>query len=485
MRAFIESIFGPDRELPRWLRCVLWASLAVLVIAYFSAAVEHGKTQNTIYDRNDQRVYMDYARNMRETRYDVFVTRMRMPMFMGLLSLAATPQQSDEDFFPVAQKFSIGLSLVCLGALFFALRRWLGTGIGWCFVLTAAGQVYLYRAPYVQPELTLTTIITITVAWLAYTLRNPKWQNALVTGLLLCAWFFTKASAQIALGLFGAFLGLKWLLASHGKKMPFIVCGLVTLAAYLVPMSPYLWTSYKLFGDPFYNVQGKYYMWCNESDNETVDRKQDEKHMLQKAGLDRNLDILMDIPKLNNTEFRAKYKDLNVDPDALRKLVQNLPSAGRYWREHSWKEVEQRLSNGMRLMFRAAFNEYTALYFMIAVWAGIALWAMALHWPEALAGLLRWRWELFFVTVLVASFAYLFGWFVPLKAGPRLINSVALVPVFFAAALTHHLLRGKTTRVLGSELSVEKLFVFAFVIGWAVLTIFDVPPNLQQEYFGG
>ena len=97
--------------------------------------------------------------------------------------------------------------------------------MGLCLILVAAFQLYLLRAAYVQPEILLTTIITITIAQLIETLRNPRWWNAVLSGLLLCAWFLTKASAQGDLGLFGVILIAKWLSAGRGRRRPYFVAG--------------------------------------------------------------------------------------------------------------------------------------------------------------------------------------------------------------------------------------------------------------------
>jgi len=461
MKSFLESIFGADRALPGWLRTMLWLALALLVLGYAGAALEHGKKCNLVPESNDQMVYMKYASGMVETNYDMFVSRMRMPMYMWLLSLAATPNQTYTDFFPVAQAFSVVLSLVCLGVMFMALKRWLGNAMGICFTLAAAGQLFILRASYVQPELVLTTIITITVAWLAYAMRNPNWQNGALCGLLLCAWFLTKASAQITLFLFCFFLGAKWLTAKRGGKMPFIICALATVTLFLVPILPYLWNSYKIFGEPFYNVQGKYFMWASVAEGKAIAKKEDEKHWLQSLGLDRGFD--------------------NVTPEIRARL----PGAGKYWREHSMNEIEQRILRGMDLLWKAAYPQYTSLWLMLLIWAGIALSAMAVNWPVALAALLRWRWELLFVSVLLAAFVVLFAWFVPLRAGTRLITSVSLVPIFFAAAATHLCLRSRVISCCGMTLSLERILAFFYVLGWGALTLMDVPPSLSAGYFGG
>ena len=700
MRSVLESLFGHNRKTPLWLRAILWLVLAALLAQYALSAARHGREHNLNLDYNDQKVYMNYAMYIAERGWDVFVTRMRMPLYMWILAPASRPNLTTEQFFPIAQHYGVGLSLVLLAAMFFTLWRWLGTWIGIAFIFVAGAQVYMLRSTYIQPELTLTTIITITVAWLAYSLQHPSWRTGLLSGLLLCLWFLTKASAQAVLGLFGLFLGWKWLLAPKGQKMPYIICGLVTLVGYFLPMSSYLATSYKYFGDPFYNVQGKYYMWAQDVD---------EKHLLQKTGLDRNLDYFTvtsggdrvlvtmtgnqdikevvispelaepdQIPRLQSLISAAVHDALlkskggpvsssgeddddtkpppgspsaqessgkvtvsaanplqltaiHIDPDLVKphdaKLLEDLtlqafqqallrkgvvvtannkrqiqsleigtdladkdrasevskllsaatrqvmnqaksaspatpsaafsqpmegsakdgavtvafaaprrvsavhiiktdllpanhasmvehqyksalqhaleipelPSFGKYWREHPWRTASQdrgsknlrkigikdRLDHGIYLMFSDAFTEYLGYYYLVGVWTCAALLALALCWEQGWPLLWRLKWELLFAIVVVTAFSYLFGWFIPIKAGPRLINSVGIIPLFFAAALTHRLLKDRSVRWLGAELSVEKLTATALLLFWVAVTLYRTSWDLQFGYFGG
>ncbi len=459
MKAFIESILGHGQPVPRWLRVLTGAALLALALWYAGAALGHGRMNNLIMDHNDQRVYMNYAKSFASPSFDGFIPRMRMPLYPRILSLAARPGMNVEHFFPVAQAFNIVLSLACLLVLFLFLRRWMGDWLGLCFCLVVAFQAYILRAGYVQPEIILTTIITLTCAQLVETMRRPVWWNAVLAGVLLCAWFQTKASAQGALAIFLAVLGMKWIFAGKGRRWPLARAAVIVLLAYMLPMSSYLVTSWKVFGNPFYNVQSKYYMWC-EPPAPGKDDDDDEKHMLQKLNLDYNLN--------------------NLPADLTQ-----LPSMERYLKQHTFEDIKARERKGLWSMFKFAFIEYPLLCFMLAVWAAIAVWAISRRWRDAAKDTLVCFWEIAFLVILVTVFVYLFGWFTPLKVGTRLIFSISLIPMFFCAAVAHHYLKDESETIAGVKISMEKLLAFGFLIFWAVATVMQVPDDLFLGYFGG
>jgi hypothetical protein len=461
MKEALLSIFGFERKAPLWFAALVVGAVIAFGWWFATAAIQHGKEKNTVPEYNDQRVYMNAARVMRETNYSTFTARMRMPLYMWILSPVATKWQLIEDFFPTARVFNIFWTLGLLVSLYFVARTRMGNWLALAFCLMAAGQFYVLKAAYVQPELTLATVIVITCFQLVETLQRPTHKNALISGLLLCVWFLTKASAQIALGLFGLMLGVKFLFAGRGKRMPYITAGLITLAAYVTPMSPYLWNSYKVFGDPFYNVQGKHYMWASVADKETVDRKEDEKHWLQGLGIETSL--------------------ANLKPEDKERL----PTAAKYFREHSLQSIQDRLLKGMDMMFTMAFNDYAALHYFIALWCGLTLFLLTWRWEKTVHGFFRWFWEIIYVVVLLCSFCVLYGWFVPLQVGPRLLLSVTLVVPAFCMAIAYQWLRDAPLKIGGTRLAWDKIVATLFILLWARVTWVQAPSDLMMSFYGG
>lgn len=433
---------------------MVWLAVVALAVWYVRAAVSHGLARNTLMEYNDQRVYLNYAHSFATSGFDFTTPRMRMPLYGGVLSLAVHDNLEEYDrskFFLEAQKFNVGLSLVCLVVLYLFLRRWLGDWFGLCLILVAAFQLYLLRAAYVQPEILLTTLVTLTIAQLIETLRNPRWWNAVLSGLLLCSWFLTKASAQGVAGIFGAILIAKWLTAGRGRRLPCFIAGVLVLAAYVLPMSPYLYTSWKTFGSPFYNAQSKYYMW-----GET----EAEKHYVQSLHLDANL-----------TRLPADRSEL--------------PGARKYWREHTPDQIKARIYKGMNTMFKLAFIDYPLLYFMLAFWAGVMIWAFCRRWPDGVIALWNWKWEALFAAAFLGGFTLLFGWFTAIKVGPRLIVSVTVAALFVCVAASRWLLRDEVEMMGGVPVSLEKLVAAGFLAFWTLATLMQAPADLAVGFFAG
>lgn len=497
MFSALLDAFAPGAKLPRWATGLI---LLVLVGAgwfYVERAVKHGYEVNVklqramdtevkdrfngdeaaaakanrpvnAYDLNDQRVYMNYGKGLRESNYEMFITRMRMPLFMYLLSTTADstlrPQDPEglkkfyNEYFPVARAFNIGLSVVLLVGLFFALRHWLGNWMGLAFCLIVAFQLFILKAPYVQPEVLVATLIVVAVAWIVRTLQDPKWWHALIAGFCLCAWHMTKANALVALAAAGGVMGLQLIFASNKRRIAILIAGPVMVLGYMVPISPYLYTSYKTFGNPLYNVQSMYYMWATDVD---------DKHDMQGMGLDRSLESV------------DKDGDGKVDnPDEL-------PSARKYFREHSLESIERRVERGVVMMFNNALAEYPPFFVMLLLWGALMLMAMAVNWEQASLGLLKWKWELLYVAGLMTAFCYLFGWFTTLKVGPRLVNSISLVPLLFCMAVVHGLLKDMPVRLAGRTFSLEKLLVAGFLVVWLGFTALHLADDLNGGYFAG
>jgi hypothetical protein len=230
------------------------------------------------------------------------------------------------------------------------------------------------------------------------------------------------------------------------------------LIGYLLPMTPWLMASYKYFGDPFHNTQSKYYMWATDVH---------DKHRMQAIGLDRNLG-----------EF-DKDGDLKVDNP------ESLPGPGKYWREHSWDHIKSRIFRGTTMMFVNCFEEYTAIHWVQMLWAGILVWAAARRWGDLVEAWARWKCEILYVVGLLTIFTLLFGWFTPLKVGPRLLNSISLVPVAFCMAGARWLLRDDAVTVRGTAISTEKLLALCFLATWFALTAYALPSDLENGYFAG
>jgi len=451
MAPFFQQLLAPGTRLPRWFMAVVLTGAALMAWWYWTAAVQHGDLRNRDWNANDQRVYMNGASSMVSSNYTYSVSRMRMPGYMVMLSTVADPGVDYDAFFPKAKRFNVAVSLVCLVALFFSLRPWLGTGLTWCLVLVAAMQLYIFRAAYVQPEITLITLTVVGMALLVEVMRAPTWWKAVLAGLVCCLWYMTKASAFVAIVCFMAALAAKLIFSGREKWKSYLLALVLVPFAFMAPISPYLMKSYREFGSPFYNAQSNHFMWVEDGD---------AKHLIQRSGIDKHLE------------------------DADLGSLKELPTLKKYWASHTWKHITDRLCEGSADMMQMLMQDYTLLTYFILLWFGIMLWAISRNFDAAVT-LAREHWqEVAYVAGLVVLYTFLFGWYTALKVGPRLIASVSLIPIFFCMLVTHHFLENETEEIFGTKVSAEKLLVGLFVVIWAVATVLHVPPNLALGQFG-
>ena len=441
MKRFLETIFGPAGVPPRWLFFVVAALVGLGVVGFWNIALKHGALHNVDPELNDQSVYFHIGQNLKSTHYEYMVPRMRMPLYGYYLSLFLDGNETDEQAFAISMRANIGLTIACALAMTLAFRIWLGWGYASAVGLLSAGTWLIERAAYVQPEVLLATLIGVTCAMLAETLRAPAWWKALVCGLLIATWHMTKASGPLILVLFFTAWSVKVILPGSTPRRVLMAVVPVVIAGFLLPISPYLMTSWRVFGSPFYNTQSKFFFWC-ESDA--------EKHALQ------DLDVHRRRPT----------------PDELAYL----PSASKFFAKHSLADVRNRLTKGFGGMMTRLRKQHPELIAAEKM-AAVLLIGSVLVWRRRAWQLVRERpAELLFVCMVVGGFASLFAWMHHMKTGPRMIASIHLVPLFFCVAWMREIQRGATISVCGMTLSVERLIAgcimlpVAFWLGWRVIT---------------
>lgn len=451
MPAFLRTLLSPDTKLPRWGYLVLAMCGALLTWYYWTAAVEHGDHANTVVVENDQRVYLNAANNMVRLKWEYSTPRMRMPLTCLMLTPIADPDKTADEIFPTARRYSVFVSLVCLAGMSVALLPWLGGWLTACFAAVAGAQLFILRASYVAPELLLISLTVIAIALVVEVLQRPRWWTALLAGLALYLWYMTKASAMLALAGFVGAVTVAFLFAGKGKRKPYAIAAVIVLGSFFLPLIPYLVESKKVFGSAMYNAQSRYYMWCQDAE---------EKRFLQKNRIDVTL--------------------VTFTPEQL----ENLPSASKYFREHDANHIINRVKVGMYIMFKDVLEEYPSTFFMLFTWMGIAMWATARTFRRTVDGVKKNWVSVVYGGVLMLLYCMIFGWFVVLEVGPRVILSVCLIPLFFSMAITHYNLRGEVEVIRGTRVSVEKLVALLFLVAWGIFSFFQVRWDLATGYFG-
>jgi hypothetical protein len=450
MKRVIESIFAPEARLPSWWKALISLLLIGLAVCFWLAASSHGEHINRDLSLNDQKVYMNLGSSMKDTNYEFFIPRTRMPLYMAYVSLFYETGTPVENFFPIAKRANIALCLVCVSLLAIGLRFWLGWGLGVVAALLSAFTWFVEKAGYVQPEALLATLIGFTCAMLAELMRKPTWWKAVIAGVLLAGWHMTKASGPVILGIFFIAWSIKMILPGGTRRKSLLVSAAVLLVSFTLPVLPYLAATAKMFGSPFYNTQSKYFFWCTSAA---------DKHAVQVLEID--------------------YRP----PTAADVAV--LPSAKKYFEKHTLKDVEKRIKKGTLIVLRGAHTQHPELFFALSLGGCLLLGSAALRPRKAWALVKDRPAEFAFVAGVITAFVLLFGWMQPLHIGPRMITSIHLVPLFFSLLWTRELIRGEVWSVSGMTLSVEKVLIGCvlmptlLILGYSVLFI-----QMPAFYFG-
>jgi hypothetical protein len=344
------------------LSAVLVAGLAWF---YLAGATEHARRVNTFKARGDQSGYLGdaeavYANWHGKTPPLLIGERNRMPLYAAFLALSYSPAISDDQFFVVAKRWNIRLSLVLLALIGVILSRFLPPLPAANLLLIVAFGYFVFKAGYAQSELLFyflffaAFVLLFQVLGSAERLAGLTWQ-APAAGACAALAHLTKAAMLPLMAVFlaacavGALPGKP---ASRRAWLPTLVAAAVVAAVFLAVLSPYLRTNKQVFGRYFYNVNTTFYIWYDDWPKASV-----------------------------GTILHGDGVGWPV------MAAEELPSASRYWREHTIRQIAARVAAGFGDMVERSYKtfwyfNYVALYLAFAA-------ALVLTQPAACAGLLH------------------------------------------------------------------------------------------------
>ncbi|MGC4084540.1 MAG: hypothetical protein QM736_21100 [Vicinamibacterales bacterium] len=254
----------------RAARIVLFLGLAWF---YVTAAGAHATRMNVMKSRGDQTGYLVDAKRVYANWHGqspayLIGERMRMPVYAGVLALAYSPTLTDDDFWLVARRVNIWLSLALLVVLGIVFARFLPPLVSTNLTVIVAFGYFVFKAGYSQPELLFYTLFFLTFLTLCVLLEEhrPVACLALATlgGVLAGVTHLTKAVMPPFLGVYAAvFLFAEWMARRERRETArtrLIALGMLG-AVFLVVVSPYIVTSKRLFGEYFFNHNTTYYIW--------------------------------------------------------------------------------------------------------------------------------------------------------------------------------------------------------------------------------
>lgn len=447
----------------RSVRRSVWVLLAIavgvgLAIVYWRGAQQNLIRVNTDPGQRDQNAYIGYAEDLLNEDYSHVGNRNRMPVYSFLLSFALNPAELREVAFVRAKYFSVGLSLALLaaiGALFFRSFSPLEAST---LLLITAFALYIFRAAYVQPELLYYTLVAFLFVSMLRYLTRPSIGLAVAIGVLAGLAHLTKASVLPGLVLFllvafGWGLGRALRDARRTRGVPIesfshAVNLALVVGFFLLTVFPYIKNSWYRFGRPFYNVNSTFYVWY---------------------------DTWEEVERGTKTQGdRSGWPDMPAS---------QIPSYGKYIREHTPGDMVGRLLHGASLTIDEAVGSYGYAKYIVLFSLALLL-ALGLNRRRLGDGFRRYPQVAIFLIVYFVAYAVLYAWFAQIVDGNRLVLAL-LAPLLLSLAYgIRFALHDRNFECLGRRVSLLNL-VYALFLVVVVLDIRAVTTYRILSMFGG
>lgn len=451
------------------IRKLLLIIPAVLILAfcYHAGASMHSRSMNMQRVRADQSGYLWDAVAIYQGRHGgpetLIGERNRMPVYPWLLSWLYDPAMSPDEFFEVAKRWNIWLSMVLLGLLAAIAFRRLPPLIALNFVLVVAFGYYIFKAGYAQVELLFYFLffLTFLASWRllrAETTAATLTYGVLAGGLTALS-HLSKASMLPFAGILLVVLGLRAvspilargaavIRSDRSRQVMMRAAGVaVFLVCFLVVLWPYISNSKKHFGHYFYNVNSTFYVWYDDWPAASMGTYQD-----------------------------GDGKGWPTTPP------DKLPSMGKYLREHSVGQIASRFLNGFEEMVTVSYTrlwyfKFTAMY---AVFTAVLIGTGR----EQFAALVRRQPYVFlFMLLYGAGYAAAVAFYQPISGTSLRMLLAHLAPFLFvvSALSAHPSFRGLQWSVAGATfrpihfhvlMLVTIAFDMAFVLPWRLMADF-------------
>jgi len=432
-------------------------AVALLLLLFWAGAMRNSRLVNTDPKKSDQGSYIEYAIKLAETDRQWVGNRNQMPLVPALYSFFYRPEMDQRTFFETGKRLNILFTMgVCLLLAALYLRLFPPHAALNLALITAFCHL-IFRAPYFKAEVPYYFLITLAFLAGAYAVRRCELRWAAAFGLLCALAHYCKASTQPILAVFVAVLAARQIFAFRGARdasappprrrwMPSL-CILATLAVFLGLLAPYLIQSKRVYGRYFYNVNSTFYVW--------YDSWQEVKRGTRAAG-DR-----VGWPKL--------------PPDQI-------PSARKYFREHTPGQIAGRLLKGAALQTKNLIGAHGSFKYLLlaALCAGTLAWQ---HRRELRARLAPVAWPILFAVGYVGLTFAATAWYSPLADGSRFVMALYL-PLLVCGFWLVTRLPDATVRIAGRPASVATTFQRVVTL----ILLIEIPFNLivrLADEFGG
>ena len=389
-----RRFYSQIRMLDQKYKITLFLIMALFVLVgvqYFWQVNRHSQDVNREPQFSDQRSYLRIAETAYQTDFQYKGDRNRTPLFPYLLAVFYKPEMTELDFFRRSQQVNIYLSLILLIGVFLSTRKFIPTGQSVLLTLIAAVSLFIYKASYVQPELLFYFLNYVSFILMTWMLVKPSLWLAAATGLSLALAYLAKASILPALALFlivyivqQFFLWNKERVIKHDSnaKPGFlryrVSSGVLLLVVFLTLLSPYLLENKRLFGSYFYNVNTTFYAWFDSWEQAAEGAKS----------------------RVDDQGW------LDMPPDQI-------PSMGKYLRDHTPQQIYRRFINGFQSESAVLRKPYGRFNFP-AIYSFVLLVFCLYNIRLSLKLSRRYIFLLVFALAYFGGYMVMFAWFAPI-----------------------------------------------------------------------
>ena len=288
-------------------------------------------------------------------------------------------------------------------------------------------------------------------------LRKPSWQLGVLTGIIAGFTHLTKASVLPALALFLLVFVAQsiWRIYEDrgvASRTPRSIAAsflpaILVAAFFLATIFPYISESKRIFGHYFYNVNSTFYIWYDSWGEATQGTK---------AHGD-----------------RVGWPDMPPE---------ELPSMSKYFREHTSRQILDRLLGGAGKVMGGVVHSY-GYFKYIVIYASLLAVAVIWQWRRAWRAFVANPFLYLFLLIYFPAYFVLYFWYAPIAEGNRLILAQFLPLMFVLAWGSTRLLRGVQLNLRGVRMEVMTLFNLAVL----ALIVIDLPRLIARagEMYGG
>jgi hypothetical protein len=388
-----------DRE----RKIALIGGTLVLVFTYI-AATGHYAQVNREYWLSDQEAMLNFVRGLEASGFRDLGTRDFLPGFPALASPFVDGSLIEREMYAQGKTFNIGLSLVMLAAIYLISRRYFDWLLAGLLTAIAGLTLFIYKAPYFQPELLYYFLSFVAFVLMLELLRRPNWLVAIGAGLLLAAANYVKASVLPAVLLFTAAMLAQAAFAGWVERQGLRIVGrfvgmlAVAWLAFLLPLAPYLAESKATYGSYFYNVNSTYFIWFDS----WGEAKASEQVFHYTAGV----------------------------PDVSK---DQLPSLQNYLRTHDLGEIVQRFADGFVNQGANWLNTFALISFPLLFLLALGVLAYQ-RWPRVRELVQGHPVLTAFILLYFVGYTTLFAWYGPIADySDRRFTYGLYLPLLFCA----------------------------------------------------